>query len=543
MAFDGILFYKLGLELKALETGKINKIQEASQNEFLFTIRRNKENYKLLISLSANYPRIHITNESYDFPREPKSFTMLLRKYFEGSQIMEITTHETDRVMAITCSKYNDMGDFEKKTLIIEILGRYSNLIVVEDSKILEAFHHLGLGELRVILPNGNYNYPDTLGKINPMNLSLEDLETLVRTNNSPKELSSKILGLSLKTAILAFDSENPSQKLYELIHDNTPCLYFDGKKNDITYYKVDGGTFFPSFSNLLDAYFKEEALKERIKAKTGNIESFIDKQLTRNLNKKHKLEDELQKADEADKYRLYGELLIANNYLSGHKKNITVLNYYTNENVTIPLDERYDIMGNSKLYFKKYQKSKNAISHINEQLSIIEEELAYFNILKSQIKVCDLKDALEIQQELIDNHYMILKNKPEKLQKTKITTYLLPSGHTVLVGKNNIQNDLVTNKMARPLELWFHVKDMPGSHVLLQSSDEATEEEIRTCANLAAYFSEARNSSSVPVNYTRAKNIKKIPGHKNCFVSIKGEKTIFIDPDIELINKLELKK
>ena len=236
MAFDGILFYKLGLELKALETGKINKIQEASQNEFLFTIRRNKENYKLLISLSANYPRIHITNESYDFPREPKSFTMLLRKYFEGSQIMEITTHETDRVMAITCSKYNDMGDFEKKTLIIEILGRYSNLIVVEDSKILEAFHHLGIGELRVILPNGNYNYPDTLGKINPMNLSLEDLETLVRTNNSPKELSSKILGLSLKTAILAFDSENPSQKLYELIHDNTPCLYFDGKKNDITY-------------------------------------------------------------------------------------------------------------------------------------------------------------------------------------------------------------------------------------------------------------------------------------------------------------------
>ena len=380
-------------------------------------------------------------------------------------------------------------------------------------------------------------------GKINPMNLSLEDLETLVRTNNSPKELSSKILGLSLKTTILAFDSENPSQKLYELIHDNTPCLYFDGKKNDITYYKVDGGTFFPSFSNLLDAYFKEEALKERIKAKTENIESFIDKQLTRNLNKKHKLEDELQKADEADKYRLYGELLIANNYLSGHKKNITVLNYYTNENVTIPLDERYDIMGNSKLYFKKYQKSKNAISHINEQLSIIEEELAYFNLLKSQIKVCDLKDALEIQQELIDNHYMILKNKPEKLQKTKITTYLLPSGHTVLVGKNNIQNDLVTNKMARPSELWFHVKDMPGSHVLLQSSDEATEEEIRTCANLAAYFSEARNSSSVPVNYTRAKNIKKIPGHKNCFVSIKGEKTIFIDPDIELINKLELKK
>ena len=543
MAFDGILFYKLGQELKNLETGKINKIQEASANEFLFTIRRNKENFKLLISLSANYPRIHITNESYDFPREPKSFTMLLRKYFEGSQIMEIKTHETDRVMAITCSKYNDMGDFEKRTLIIEILGRYSNLIVVENGKILEAFHHLGLGELRVILPNGNYTYPDTQGRINPMSLGIEELNQLVENNNSPKELCSKLLGLSLKTAILAFDNDNPAKKLYDLLHENTPCEYFDGKKNDITYYKVDNGTILESYSALLDSYFKEEALKERIKAKTGNIESFIDKQINRNVVKKNKLEDELKKADEAEKYRLYGELLIANNYMDGHKKNITVLNYYTNENVVIPLDERYDIMGNSKLYFKKYQKAKNAVSHINEQLNIIADELSYFNLLKAQIKVCDLKDALEIQQELIDNHYMIPKTKPERLQKTKITTYLLPSGHTVLVGKNNVQNDLVTNKMARPSELWFHVKDMPGSHVLLQSSDEATEEEIRACANLAAYFSIARDSSSVPVNYTRAKNIKKIPGHKNCFVQIKGEKTIFIDPDIELINKLELKK
>lgn len=543
MAFDGILFYKLGLELKALETGKINKIQEASANEFLFTVRRNKENYKLLISLSANYPRIHITNETYDFPREPKSFTMLLRKYFEGSQIMEISTHETDRVMSITCSKYNDMGDFEKKTLVIEILGRYSNLIVIEDGKILEAFHHLGLGELRVILPNGNYSYPDTLNKLNPLKLSYEEIQKLVAENNSPKEITSKLLGLSLKTAILAFDSENPAQRLFELIHENTPCQYFDSKKNDISYYMVEGGKSYPSFSSLLDEYFKEEALKERIKAKTGNIESFIDKQINKNKSKERKLLDELDKAGQADKYRLYGELLIANNYLEEHKKNISVLNYYTNENVSIPLDERYDIMGNSKLYFKKYQKAKNAISHINEQLVIIKDELDYFNLLKAQIKVCDLKDALEIQQELIDNHYMILKSKPERLQKTKITSYILPSGHTVLVGKNNIQNDMVTNKMARPSELWFHVKDIPGSHVLLQSSEEATEEEIRACANLAAYFSVARDSSSVPVNYTRAKNIKKIPGHKNCFVQIKGEKTIFIDPDIELINKLELKK
>lgn len=543
MALDGILFYKLTNELKKLNTGKINKIQEASDNEFLFTIRRNKENYKLLISLSANYPRVHITKESYDFPREPKSFTMLLRKYFEGSQINNIYTHETDRVMVIECSKYNDMGDFEKKSLIIEILGRYSNLIVVENGTIIESFHHLGIGELRTIIPNAKYEYPDTLGKINPFSLTKEAFINEANNWESPRDAANHILGLSQQAAIYAYNFPNPVEKLYELINEESPTLFFNGKKNDITYYSVDNSQSFPSYSSLLDTFYCDEALRERIKSKTGNLENFIDKQITRNNQKKTKLMLELQNAEDKDKYRLYGELLIANNFIKSRENKISVLNYYTNEMVDISLDPRYDLMGNSKLYFKKYQKAKNAVVHINEQLKNIEDELAYFNILKSQIKICDLKDALEIQQELIDNKYLISKAKPEKLQKPKITTYILSDGSEVLVGKNNVQNDIVTNKMAKPNELWFHVKDIPGSHVLLRKEGDYSEYDIRTCANLAAYFSEARDSSSVPVNYTKAKNIKKIPGHKNCFVSIKGEKTIYIDPDINLISKLEIKK
>lgn len=541
MALDGILFYKLANELKYLKTGKINKIQEASNCEFLFTIRRNKENYKLLISLSANYPRVHLTDENYDFPKEPKSFTMLLRKYFEGSQINDILTNETDRVMIIKTSKYNELGDFENKSLIIEILGRYSNLIILEGDKILESFHHLGVGELRVILPNAKYTFPDTLSKVNPFTLTQAEFIDKFKFLESPKDACNKILGLSLKCATLAFDSSSPAETLYNLINKNTPTL-INGTKRDITYFESENGTVFKSYSKLLDTYYKEESLKERIKSKTGNIESFIDKQLKKLEGKLSKLKLDIDNSDNQDKYRLYGELLIANNYLKGHTKSIDVLNYYTNEMINIPLDEKLDIMGNSKLYFKKYQKAKNAKSHLEEQIAIVNKEIEYFKILKSQIQICDLKDALEIQQELINNKYMLLKQKPEKLQKTKITTYILPSGNTVLVGKNNIQNDLVTNKLSRPNELWFHTKDIPGSHVVLQNSDEPSEDDIRLCANIAAYFSQARDSSSVPVNYTKIKNIKKIPGYKGCFVSIKGEKTIYIDPDVNIINNLELK-
>lgn len=544
MALDGIIFYKIKEELKFLETGKINKIQEASDSEFIFTIRRNKENYKLLISLCANYPRVHLTYENYTFPPEPKSFTMLLRKYFEGAQITSIDTHETDRILIISCSKYNEMGDYESKKIVIEIMGRYSNLIILENNIIKEAYRHIGVLEIRTILPNASYEYPDLQGKINPLNLSLEQLYQMFDSNSTPKDIVQKLIGVSMQVACKCFLSSNPILCLYEYIHSNYPCIYKDGSKTDYTYFKYNEDALaYDSFSLLLDNYYKETSLAERIKHKTNNIASFIDKQLNKNESKKTKLLLELSDAEKLDKYRLYGELLIANSHIKTKSEKIDVLNYYTNETITIKLDARYDIIGNSKLYFKKYQKAKNAITHINEQLSKIDEEINYFTLLKEQVKIGDLKDVLEIQEELILNKYIPTKSKQDKIQKTKVTTYILPSGSMVLLGKNNIQNELITHKLSQPNELWFHVKDAPGSHVLLKKCDDYTEEEIRLCANLASYYSSLQQSSSVAVNYTKIRNIKKIPGRKNCFVSIKNEKTIFIDPDINLINNLEIKK
>lgn len=543
MALDGILFYKLKNELKFLETGKINKIQEASENEFLFTIRHMKENYKLLISLSANYPRVHLTNETYTFPLEPKSFTMLLRKYFEGAVINDISTNETDRILIISASKYNEMGDFEVKKLIVEIMGRYSNLIIVENDIIKESFRHLGVTELRTILPNIKYTFPDTLGKINPFNLKKDEFISLVNSYASPKECVKHFLGLSLMVANYAFLSNKPGETLYKLINENTPTLFYDSNKRDFTFFNIEGSTTFNSFSELLDFYYKETAKEERIKAKTNNLQSFIHKQLTKYIQKRSKLEIELDDTKKADKYRLMGELLIANCHLKTNDNKIEVLNYYTNENITIELDKRYDLISNANLYFKKYQKAKSAKIHLEEQLQKVNEEIEYFTLLNSQIKVADLDDAIEIQQELIQNKYLISHKKNERVKKATILTYILNDGSLVLVGKNNLQNEQVTHKLSKPNELWFHVKDAPGSHVVLKKASDYTEEDIRTCANIAAFYSTFKDSSSVPVNYTQIKNIKKIPGKRNCFVSIKGEKTIYIDPDINLINSLVIKK
>ncbi len=537
---DGIFFYKLALELNNLSTGKIDKVQEVSEYEFLFTIRRNRVNYRLLISLSPNYPRINITEKTYSFPREPKSFTMLLRKYFEGAIVDSITTHETDRIITITTSRYSELGDFERISLIVEIMGRYSNLVIVKDNKIIEALRHIGISEVRSIMPNGNYEYPDTLGKVNPYKLSDKELKTILEEATTPKELTNKILGLSYNAAIRVFESDKYTNFI-NLINSNTPSISKDFK--DVNYYYTDGATKFDSYSKALDEFYSSVSLKDRIKSKTDNISQFIDKLITKNKKKLVKLDEDIKKAENAEIYKLYGELLIANSYIDKKLDKIDVLNYYTNETITIPLDPKLYIKENANNYFKKYKKSKNTIIYANKEKEIALDEIDYFNLLKSQVENAQVvDDVLEIQDELIKEHYLTSSNKQTKKAKPKILTYEY-NGNLILVGKNNIQNEIVTHELARKDSLWFHVKDAPGSHVVLQKSDDYTEDEIRLAANIASLYSPLKDSSSVPVNYTKVKYIKSIPGKRKCFVSITHEKTIYIDPDLSVLDGLKVKK
>ncbi len=543
MSLDGILMYKLALELNYLSTGKIDKIQEVSDDEFLLTIRRDRQNYKLLISLTPNYPRINLTENTFSFPREPKSFTMLLRKHFEGSIIDSIKTHETDRIIVIETSRYNELGDFERTELIVEIMGRYSNLVIVNNNYIIDALRHIGVSELRTILPNGKYEFPDTLGKINPFNYSLEELRAELKFIQTPKELTQKILGLSMTCAKLAFESEDFIKNFYSLIHESTPSLNLIDSKKEIGYVNNNAIKTYDSYSKLIDDFFQTQSLKDRIKIKTNNISSFIDKLIKKNENKIIKLYQEIDNAKKAETYKLYGELLMAYSYLNEKKDSIEVFNYYTNENITIPLDKKYYIKENANMYFKKYKKAKTTEVYANKELLEANDEIEYFKLLKSQVDSAEVvEDVLQIQDELIKEHYLIPQHKVSKLQKPKILTFEL-NGNLIYVGKNNIQNEIVTHELSNKNDLWFHVKDAPGSHVLLKKDDDYSEEEIRACANLAALYSPLASSSSVPVNYTKVKFIKSIPGKKKCFVSISHEKTIYIDPSNEDASKLNRKK
>ena len=530
MSLDGIMFYRLSNELKALETGKINKIQEISDDEFLFTVRKNKENYKLFISVSANYPRINLTNDDFSFPYEPKSFTMLLRKHFDGAVINNVYTHDTDRIMIFETSKYNELGDFETKKLIIEILGRYSNLIITSNDIIIDSFRHIGISEMRSILPNSKYDYPNNFDRINPIGLSLDELRNKLKDVSTYKDLANKVLGLSKSNAILSFESEDFVKTLYDIVNENQP--YLESDKKDINYTSKKKGIKYDSYSSLIDDYYKKSSKDERIKQKTDNILSFIVKQIKKNESKLSKLELEIKDANNAYKYKVYGELLLSCDKINQKLSEVQVFNYYENQNITIKLNEQYYVKENANLFFKKYKKSKNTIIHATEEIEKTKNEIEYFNLLKTQVETADLlEDVIQIQDELIENKYIIShKETRKKKKKPDILTFKI-NDYVVYVGKNNIQNDYITNTLGSKEDLWFHVKDAPGSHVLLKKDNDYTEEEIRYCANLAALYSTFKDSSSVPVNYTKIRNIKKIPGKRNCFVSIKGEKTIYIDP------------
>ena len=550
MSFDGVLLNKLKNEFDILKTGRISKISESGDTDFLLTIRANRKNHQLMMSFSSDFARIHLTNRLYEAPRVPRSFTMLLRKHIEGYFIEDIKTYHNDRIIYFELAGYNEMQDLSKKYLICEIMGRYSNMILTDDSfKIIEALKHDGVGEYnRTILPNATYVFPDT-NKLNPMDLSKEEMIKIFeeRKPSSPKDVMNIFNGVSLNLAYPIFKCDKHAERLYDYIHsDIIPSSFINFKgKQDFYYNPFDNEPIkeYETLSELLDDFYYNQDLRAKVKIKTNDLESFVFKQINKYKKKIEKLTDELLNNDKNDIYKLYGELLLSYPNLKEKCKSVTVYNYYDNTNVVIPLDNKYTVLDNSNKYYKKYQKAKNSISHINEQINIAKDEIDYFTLLNYQLTDCTINEALEIQDELINNKYLFkpVANK-KKNQKPKLLTYIVDDT-LISVGKNNLQNEYLTHKLARGNELWFHIKDSAGSHVVVHDTLEPSEEVIRAAATIAAYYSTFKESSSVAVDYTRVRNIKKIPGKRACFVTYTHQKTIYIDPSEDYIKTLEVKK
>ena len=544
MAYDGIMMSRVVDQLQnQITRGRINKIYQISQYELLFQVRSQSKNMKLLISIHPMYARVQLTQLTFPTPPSPNSLTMLLRKHLDGAYIESIRQIEYDRIIDITFIGTNELKDQVKYHMYIEIMGKHSNVIVThENQKIIDCLKRvsLSLNTQRILQPGAMYQLPPMTHKKDPFTSVYEPTQSLtsIYQGFSP-ELSREVLyridqGEKFEEIMAMIQN---SQSLY--IHKDSHKEYFH--VIPLTHLQLESTEY--SLFDGLDQHYDLIDQKDRIKQQTSDLNKYIHNEYQKNLTKLHKLEKELFDSQNSDEYRIKGDLLFSNLHLiQKGQKEVTVDNYYDGTQLTISLDERFDGKTNANRYYAKYQKAKNALQHLNEQIALTQDEINYFDTLITQMEQATYYDALEIKEELENLGYLKkkkIKQVHRQKKKLHIETYLTKDNITIYVGKNNLQNDYLTFKMASRYDTWFHVKDMPGSHVVVHS-DELDEYTIRLASTMAAYFSKGRNSSSVPVNYTLIKTLKKPQGAKPGKVILNHYSTIYIDPDDSFFNEIK---
>lgn len=571
MSFDGIMTRAITHELShTLQSGRISKIYQPFKTELVFTIRANGANHQLLMSANASFARIHLTNEKYTNPEKPPMFCMLLRKHLEGGIIESIEQIDMERIIEITIRNKDELGDVQSKKLIIEIMGRHSNIMLVDADSgvILDSIKHVSLSQssYRTVLPGQLYKRPPEQEKQNPLDLDESAVLKEMDFNQGKldRQLVDRFSGLSPLVAKEIIDRSGMSnrqtlpQAFLEVFssvkdHEYTPqMIEADGKEyfSVIDLHHLNGEQrSFPTISNMLDRFFYGKAERDRVKQQAFDLEKMLRNEYQKNKKKLVKLERTLTDADKAKEYQKYGELLTANLYsVKRGDKKIEVIDYYEEEQPTIEikLDPLKSPSDNAQAYFKKYNKAKNSVQVVLEQMEQTREDIDYLDQLIQQMESASPRDIEEIREELIEQGYLKRRQKPSKKkkkeEKPQLEVYTSSSDLTFYVGKNNKQNDYLTNKFARQDEIWLHTKDIPGSHVVIRSTDP-DEQTIIEAATVAAFFSKARQSSSVPVDYTKIRHVKKPNGSKPGFVTYDQQTTVFVTPDEDLVLSLRAKQ
>ncbi|MEH6938198.1 NFACT RNA binding domain-containing protein [Bacillus sp. JJ664] len=564
MSFDGLFTGAMTSEVATkLTTGRISKIVQPSMYEVLLTIRANGANYKLLLSAHPSYARFHITDQNYDTPSEPPMFTMVLRKHLNGGIIESITQNERERIVRMRVRSRNEVGDEQIRTLIIELMGRHSNIILLDDERqiILDSIKHvpMAVNRHRIIQPGSSYVLPPKQEKQDPFAQMTEaEFLNIISNEDQPtaQVLVQEFAGISplFANEVVYRNKDSLFESFVSLIDDiqerrYTPSLYrFQSKEQfyfiEMTHLKGEQTTF-SSLSELLDVFYFGKAERDRVKQQSGDLEKILQNELSKNKKKLKKLERSLVDTEKADAIQLQGELITANMFaLKKGMTEVEVVNYYDENGgtITIPLSPLKTPSENAQSYFTKYTKLKNSVAHIHEQIKLTIEENDYLETVLQQIESASPRDLEEIREELAETGYVRKKKskKPQKNNKQKVTLdeFVSTTGELLLVGKNNKQNDYLTNKLASRDELWFHTKDIPGSHVVIRAK-EPSETAIKEAAIIAAYFSKARQSSSVPVDYTEIRHVKKPNGSKPGFVIYEQNNTVYVTPDEELVLKL----
>lgn len=549
MSFDGFFLHHIVEELRSeLVNGRIQKINQPFEQELVLQIRSNRQSHRLLLSAHPVFGRIQLTQTTFENPVQPSTFIMVLRKYLQGALIESIEQVENDRIVEITVSNKNEIGDHIQATLIIEIMGKHSNILLVDKSshKILEVIKHVGFSQnsYRTLLPGSTYIAPPSTESLNPFTIKDEKLFEILQTQElTAKNLQSLFQGLGRDTAnelerILVSEKLSAFRNFFN--QETKPCL------TETSFSPVpfanQAGEPFANLSDLLDTYYKNKAERDRVKQQASELIRRVENELQKNRHKLKKQEKELLATDNAEEFRQKGELLTTFLHQVPNDQDQVILdNYYTNQPIMIALDKALTPNQNAQRYFKRYQKLKEAVKYLTDLIEETKATILYLESVETVLNQAGLEEIAEIREELIQTGF-IRRRQREKIQKRKkLEQYLASDGKTIIyVGRNNLQNEELTFKMARKEELWFHAKDIPGSHVVISGNLDPSDAVKTDAAELAAYFSQGRLSNLVQVDMIEVKKLNKPTGGKPGFVTYTGQKTLRVTPDSKKIASMK---
>ncbi|MCK8616874.1 NFACT family protein [Fructobacillus sp. M158] len=570
MPLDGLFVHALAHEFnQKLAGGRITKVHQPYPNEIILVVRNNSQNYPVLLSAHPAYARAQVTQIPYQNPKTPTNFAMFLRRNLEGARLEKIEQVDNDRILHFAVNTHDELGDEQTLLLTLEMMGRHSNLFLVreKDQRILELIKHVPADQNRVrsLMPSATYVLPPAQNKENPFTSDLGSLAKILLDDeraNWAKAIQQQFEGFSSQSAqalVRAIDGASDAIDATKnwLAHFDQPApTLYRSDKNKLSYAAFDWGqeanekTAFETLGELLDAYFAGQAEADRVNQQAASLVRLVKNELKKNLGKQKKLEQTLTDSENADSFKVKGDLLITYPHLV--KKGMTeveIENYYDeNKRLKIALDPRFDGLQNANRYFHKYRKLRLAKDYVLEQLAATQEEIDYFNQIQTQLAVASPKDVADIKVELIDQGYLRekarIKTKGKQTKKPKYVMgkpdqFVASDGTLIEVGKNNLQNDQLSLKKSNRHKIWLHVQKLPGSHVLIDSENPSSET-IEEAAKLAAYFSKARDSANVPVDYLPAGKLRKPNGAKPGFVIFEGQQTIYVTPDAHLVQKLK---
>lgn len=549
MSFDGFFLHHIVEELRSeLVNGRIQKINQPFEQELVLQIRSNRQSHRLLLSAHSVFGRIQLTQTTFENPAQPSTFIMVLRKYLQGALIESIEQVENDRIVEITVSNKNEIGDHIQATLIIEIMGKHSNILLVDKSshKILEVIKHVGFSQnsYRTLLPGSTYIAPPSTESLNPFTIKDEKLFEILQTQElTAKNLQSLFQGLGRDTAnelerILVSEKLSAFRNFFN--QETKPCLT-ETSFSPVPFANQVGEPF-ANLSDLLDTYYKDKAERDRVKQQASELIRRVENELQKNRHKLKKQEKELLATDNAEEFRQKGELLTTFLHQVPNDQDQVILdNYYTNQPIMIALDKALTPNQNAQRYFKRYQKLKEAVKYLTDLIEETKATILYLESVETVLNQAGLEEIAEIREELIQTGF-IRRRQREKIQKRKkLEQYLASDGKTIIyVGRNNLQNEELTFKMARKEELWFHAKDIPGSHVVISGNLDPSDAVKTDAAELAAYFSQGRLSNLVQVDMIEVKKLNKPTGGRPGFVTYTGQKTLRVTPDSKKIASMK---